>query len=154
MKKLCVFASLREIIICFSFLTFLLLISCNDSGTKSTTESMNTTENNAYAAGKTIYQKTCITCHQPDGKGMSGTYPPLANSDFLLADKNRAIAQVLKGSSTTYNVNGTAYSGVMPPQQLNDGDVAQVLNYVYHSWGNNGFTINAIDVKAVRDTLK
>jgi len=144
MKNLCVFVSL---------LTFLFFISCNDGGTKSSS-STGSVETTQYAQGKMIYQKTCISCHQPDGKGMPGTYPPLANSDFLLADKNRAIAQILKGSVATYVVNGTSYNGIMPPQQLNDGDVAQVLNYVYHSWGNNGFTLNGLDVKAVRDTLK
>jgi len=154
MKKLCVFASLRETIIYFSLIIFLLFAACEDSGTKNSTASSASTENTAYPAGKTIYQKTCISCHQPDGKGIQGTYPPLANSDFLQADKNRAIAQILKGSVATYVVNGTSYNGIMPPQQLNDGDVAEVLNYVYHSWGNNGFTISAIDVKAVRDTLK
>jgi nitrite reductase (NO-forming) len=51
-------------------------------------------------------------------------------------------------------VNGTEYQGVMTPQPLNDSDVAQVLNYVYHSFGNNGFTVSASDVKSVRDTIK
>ncbi len=107
-----------------------------------------------YLAGKTIYQKTCITCHQPNGKGTQGIYPPLAGSDYLLADKFRAIHQVLKGSSVKITVNGNPYQGAMTPQGLNDSDVAQVLNYVYHSFGNNGFTVSSADVKSVRDTLK
>ena len=112
------------------------------------------TDNTPYMAGKTIYQRTCITCHQADGKGMQGTYPPLAGSDYLLADKYRAIRQVIKGSFGKITVNGNDYQGVMTPQGLNDSDVAQVLNYVYHSFGNNGFTLSTADVKAVRDTIK
>ena len=111
-------------------------------------------EKTAYPEGKTIYQKTCIACHGNAGEGTMGTYPPLAKSDFLLADKNRAIYQVIKGSSTTYTVNGASYNGVMPPQGLSDEETAQVLSYVYHAWSNNGFVIAAADVKAVRDTIK
>ncbi|NNM94713.1 MAG: cytochrome c [Bacteroidia bacterium] len=108
----------------------------------------------ASTDGKTIYQKTCVACHNSDGMGAPGMYPPLAKSDFLLADKYRAIRQLLKGSSTPVTVNGTSYTGMMPPQPLSDEEAAQVLNYVYHAWGNNGFTLNAADIKAVRDTLK
>lgn len=130
--------------------------SCGENNDNST-QTNNTSaasDNSQYAAGKTIYQKTCITCHQADGKGMQGTYPPLAGSDYLLADKYRAIKQVLKGSMSKITVNGADYQGVMPPQSLNDSDAAQVLNYVYHSFGNNGFTVISADVKAVRDTIK
>lgn len=105
-------------------------------------------------AGKTIYQQTCLPCHGSSGEGVQGTYPPLAKSDFLLADKNRAIHQVLEGSSATYIVNGTSYNAMMPPQQLSNEQVAQVLDYVYHAWGNNGPHITAADVKAVKDTIK
>ncbi|HTA27609.1 MAG TPA: cytochrome c [Bacteroidia bacterium] len=134
-------------------------IACGgDDNSSSQTQTQSSTEspkdNSPYAAGKSIYQKTCITCHQADGKGMSGTYPPLAGSDYLLADKFRAIKQVLKGSMNKITVNGTDYQGIMTPQVLCDSDAANVLNYVYHSFGNNGFTISPSDVKCVRDTLK
>ena len=119
------------------------------AGTNNTTE-----EKTLYPEGKTIYQKTCIACHGTSGEGSMGMYPPLAKSDFLLADKNRAIYQVIKGSSTTYTVNGAQYNGVMPSQQLSDEETSQVLNYVYHAWGNNGFVLTTADVKAVRDSIK
>ena len=136
------------------FIVVLLLASCGDNTTPAKNTTPAITDNSPYTAGKTIYQKTCITCHQADGKGIQGTYPPLAGSDYLLADKLRAIHQVLKGSSNKITVNGTTYQGVMTAQVLNDSDVAQVLNYVYHSFGNNSFTVSATDVKSVRDTLK
>jgi|SRR6185437_11981900 len=141
-----------------------MFVACVDNNTNSSNGSSQSSSNNgssapteektAYPEGKTIYQKTCITCHGTSGEGTQGMYPPLAKSDFLLADKNRAIYQVIKGSSTTYTVNGSSYNGVMPPQGLSDGEEAQVLNYVYHAWGNNGFVLNTADIKAVRDTIK
>jgi nitrite reductase (NO-forming) len=133
-----------------------ILVSCGGENTnnQNTNTTVATLDNSPYAAGKTIYQKTCITCHQADGKGMQGAFPPLAGSDYLLADKFRAIRQVIKGSMNKITVNGTDYQGVMTPQSLNDSDIAQVLNYVYHSFGNNGFTVNPAEVKSVRDTIK
>lgn len=149
----------------YKLLSLLLIIalgfgSCGDDISNNSTQATAiantdaTMNNSPYAAGKIIYQKTCITCHQADGKGMQGTYPPLAGSDYLLANKYRAIRQVLKGSMNKITVNGNDYQGVMTPQGLNDSDVAKVLNYVYHSFGNNGFTVSSADVKAVRDTIK
>ena len=146
--------------LCAVLLTLLLFASCSDSSSSnsssssSNTAATSTEEKTAYPEGKTIYQKTCSSCHNSGGEGVMGTYPPLAKSDFLLADKNRAIHQVLKGSSAKYTVNGTDYEGVMPPQGLSDEETAQVLNYVLHAWGNNGPVINPADVKAVRDTIK
>jgi mono/diheme cytochrome c family protein len=144
-----------------TFITFIfinILLSCGGSADNTNknqvTNTTTTSDNTPYSAGKTIYQKNCITCHQADGKGMTGSFPPLAASDYLLKDKYRAIGQVLKGSMNKITVNGTDYQSVMPPQMLNDSDVALVLNYVYHSFGNNGFTVSAAEVKSVRDTRK
>ncbi|MGP8217381.1 MAG: c-type cytochrome [Bacteroidia bacterium] len=130
---------------------FCFLIACNNGGQPSEEN-----DNSPLAPGKKVYQTTCVVCHQPDGAGVTGIYPPLAQSDYLLADKNRAIHQVLKGSSGEIKVNGKTFHSLMPPQggNLKDDEIAAVLNYVYHSFGNNGFTITAADVKAVRDTVK
>ncbi len=127
-----------------SFLTLgLLLISCGEDSTSNqtttTTSSTASTNTPPVDSGPVIYKRTCNTCHQADGKGMQGAYPPLASSDYLLADKFRAIRQVLKGSTNKITVNGTDFNGVMPPQPLNDSEIANVLTYVYHSFGNNGF---------------
>ena len=88
------------------------------------------------------------------GQGISGAYPPLAGSDYLLANKYRAIHQVIKGSSGAIAVSGSTFNGIMPPQPLKDTDIAAALNYVYHSWGNKGFHVSALEVKKVRDTIK
>ncbi len=139
----------------FTILFCLLLVSCGGNGGSANRGAVSAgDETSAYPEGKKIYQQNCITCHNSDGQGTPGMYPPLAKSDFLLADKNRAIQQVLKGSSAEYLVNGATYTGMMPPQPLNDLEAAQVLNYVLHSWGNNGVVLTEADVKAVRDTLK
>lgn len=105
-------------------------------------------------AGKKVYDKTCIACHQANGKGDGKVFPPLAKSDYLLKDKKRAIRQVLLGSSGPIKVNGKTYNGVMPPQPLNDKEVADVLTYVLNSWGNKGGKVSKKKVKKIRKKLK
>ena len=70
------------------------------------------------AKGKGIYDKVCITCHQATGLGIPGAFPPLAKSDFLNKDVNRAIKGVVKGLSGPITVNGKKFNGAMPAQAL------------------------------------
>ncbi len=102
-------------------------------------------------AGRVLFQGTCSTCHQQDGKGVPNVFPPLAGSDYLLADKERAIGIVLNGLTGPITVNGTDYDSVMPPMsQLNDDEVAHILTYVMKSWGNDGPAVSAEEVARVR----
>ena len=101
-----------------------------------------------YAAGEEVYNSTCKACHQENGEGIVGAFPPLANSDYLLEDKNRAIKQVLEGSSGEIVVNGETYNGTMTPQNLEDQQVVDVVNYVLNSWGNEGGEVTLEDVQS------
>ncbi|MEO6883712.1 MAG: cytochrome c [Bacteroidia bacterium] len=151
MKKLFIYSF-------FLFFTCVEFYSCDDSAPKQNAETSvaKAIQDTAtkYASGKVIFEQTCITCHQFDGKGVAGTYPPLAQSDYLLADKQRAIQQVLQGSNKLITVNGNTFTSLMPPQELSDLEIADVLNYVYHTWGNNGYTVSSEDVKVKRIALK
>ncbi len=88
-------------------------------------------------SGKNIYTKTCFACHQANGEGIANAFPPLAKSDYLNADVKRAIDIVLNGKTGEITVNGAKYNSVMTKQVLTDDEVADVLTYVYNSWGNN-----------------
>ncbi|MES2125702.1 MAG: copper-containing nitrite reductase [Pseudomonadota bacterium] len=102
-------------------------------------------------AGKSLFNGTCSVCHQANGAGLPGVFPPLAKSDFLNADPGRAINAVVHGLSGKVKVNGKDYESVMPPMsQLNDDEVANILTYVLNSWDNKGGQVKASDVKAVR----
>ena len=100
--------------------------------------------------GSDLYKRNCVSCHQANGEGIPGAFPPLAQSDYL-ADKEKTIAQVIKGSSGEITVNGKTYNGTMPAQQLNDEEVSAVLTYVYGNLGNPGGVVTPDEVKAVRD---
>jgi len=87
--------------------------------------------------GKQIYMQTCFACHQAEGQGIPNAFPPLAKSDYLNADVNRAIGVVINGLSGEITVNGEKYNSVMTKQMISSDDVANVLTYVYNSWGNS-----------------
>lgn len=80
--------------------------------------------------GKAVYDSSCAACHQPDGKGVAGVFPPLADSDFFQQRPYEMAHIVLNGRSGEMVVNGEHYNGVMPPQDLSDDDIAAVINYV------------------------
>ena len=103
--------------------------------------------------GKQVYMGLCFACHQPDGKGLPGAFPPLAGSDFMLADRERAIRVVLKGLTGPVTVNGKTINSAMPPQEavLTDRQVADVLTYVYNTWGNTGDAFTTDQVKTIRN---
>jgi nitrite reductase (NO-forming) len=100
--------------------------------------------------GKEVYDTQCITCHMEKGEGIEGAFPPLAKSDYLMADKNRSIKQILEGATGEMTVNGKTYNGEMPAIDLTDEQVSDVLNYVRNSWGNKGAAVTPAEVKAQR----
>jgi nitrite reductase (NO-forming) len=100
-------------------------------------------------SGEDVYKRTCIACHQANGQGVPGSFPPLAKSDYL-ANKENVIRQVIRGSSGDLEVNGVKYNNTMPPQPLSDEEVAAVLTYVYGNFGNSGGTVMPDEVKQVR----
>ena len=101
------------------------------------------------AIGKQLFT-ACAACHQPTGKGVPNVFPPLAGSDFLNADKNRAISIILHGKQGEVVVNGVKYSNSMPLFPLSDQDVANVLTYIYNSFGNSGLEVTPEEVKSQR----
>jgi nitrite reductase (NO-forming) len=102
-------------------------------------------------AGQALFAGTCSVCHQTSGKGLANVFPPLAGSDLLEKEPKRAIEIALNGLSGKVTVNGDTYNSVMPPMsQLNDDELANILTFVTHSWGNQGYRYSAQEVSATR----
>lgn len=101
--------------------------------------------------GKQLYMQSCFACHQSAGQGIANAFPPLANSDYLNADVDRAINIVLNGLTGEITVNGNKYNSVMTSQNLTESEVADVLTYVYNNWGNNKSEVTTEMVKAVKE---
>ena len=106
--------------------------------------------NSKYSEGKEVYKNSCIACHMEDGKGLEGVFPPLADSDYLLADPVRALKQVLEGSDAIMTVNGVEYDEVMPPQDLSNEEAVDVVNYILNAWGNDGGEVTIDDLEKIK----
>ena len=103
------------------------------------------------ARGKDVYIGNCMSCHMEKGEGIEALYPPLAKADYMLKDQKRSIRIILQGQTGEITVNGKKYNVDMPAQNnLTDEQIADVLNYIYNSWGNKGKVITPDNVKAER----
>lgn len=106
-------------------------------------------------SGKGVYAGVCLACHMQNGEGITGVFPPLAKSDYLMKDVDRNIKSLIEGLSGEITVNGSTYNQVMPASGLDDQDIADVLNYVMNSWGNKADEmISKKQVAKVRASLK
>ena len=108
----------------------------------------------SLARGVTLYEKQCASCHGKDGHGVGGVYPPVAGNPSVTEPTGiNAIRIVLLGGfAPTTAAHPRPYS--MPPfaQQLNDADVAAVVTYIRHAWGNNASAVMERDVAIYRHT--
>lgn len=104
----------------------------------------------SIARGKDVYTAYCITCHMEQGEGMDDVYPPLAKSDYMMADKKRLTEQVLYGASGEMKVNGKTYNAEMAGFELSDQDASDLLNYIRNSFGNKAAAMTPDEVKSFR----
>jgi len=100
--------------------------------------------------GERSYKVNCLACHQANGEGIKGAFPPLAKSDYLMADTKRAINVMHNGLSGKITVNGVEYNGVMPKVNMTDDDIANVLTYIRNSWGNEGGKVTLKEVQEAK----
>ena len=103
------------------------------------------------AAGEKLFSSVCAACHQAEGQGLAGAFPPLANSDYLAAGTGPVIEAIINGLSGPVTVNGKDYNAVMPNlSYLGDEEVADIVTFVMNSWGNPGGEASSGEVAAVR----
>jgi mono/diheme cytochrome c family protein len=106
--------------------------------------------------GKKIFAANCQTCHQANGEGVPGQYPPLAGSEFTNGGSRRMAMIVLKGLQGPVKVKGRQYgSAVMQPwdKTLNDQKIADVMTYERSEWGNQASAVTAEQIAALRKEL-
>lgn len=104
----------------------------------------------SIARGKTLYEQQCLSCHMVDGSGVPSMNPPLIKTSFVLGPKAALIKVVINGMSQT-EVDDNTYTNNMPPHpDLTDQQIADVLTYIRHNFGNKATQITVTDVKAAR----
>ena len=95
------------------------------------------TKKESIAEGQEIYQDFCVQCHLNSGEGVSGVFPPLKSSDYLLNNIEKSIAGIKYGLKGKIIVNDEIYNSVMLNQGLDDEEIADVMNYILNEWGNS-----------------
>jgi mono/diheme cytochrome c family protein len=108
------------------------------------------------ANGQAVFVRVCAVCHQANGQGVPGVFPPLAGSPIVDGDPKLLIRLVLHGLQGPIEVNGKTYNSVMPGQGplLKDHEIANALSYVRNSWGHAASPVSADDVAAIRASEK
>ncbi len=106
------------------------------------------------ALGGQVYQRNCQACHQAEGQGIPGAFPPLVETDWVTGSKDRLVRVVLHGLQGPIEVRGEQYDGVMQPfGHLSDQHVAAVLTYIRQDWGNDASEVTEEEVAAIRSEV-
>lgn len=105
---------------------------------------------NSPAGVATNYQTFCAPCHQRNGEGAGGRFPPLTDPKWI-DQKDRLIDLVLNGLSGSIEVNGEKYNNVMPGFAfLDDSTIADILTYVRSSFGHQAGPITPEEIADIR----
>jgi mono/diheme cytochrome c family protein len=104
------------------------------------------------AKGKRVYQATCMLCHQPNGGGTPGQFPPLDGSEWVNGPVARLIRIPNNGLQGPITVKGENWTAAMPNMgaALSDDDFAALLTYIRSEWSNKSGPVKVDDVKKVR----
>jgi len=106
--------------------------------------------------GKKTYLANCATCHQPNGMGVAGQYPPLAGSEWVTGSTKRLGMIILKGLEGPMTVKGVQYgSAVMQPWEktLTDAKIADVITYIRQEWGNTAGPVSPEGIAVLRKEI-
>ena len=149
-----------KINIIFLLLVVFILAACGGSNTQNkkvqaTDAAENRLETTVEHPGNEVYQSVCLVCHMADGSGVPGMHRRLSESDYVTGDKERLIKVILNGMQGKVEVKGETYNSVMPPQaHLTDQQIADVLTFITHNFGNEASEITKEEVSEVRSANK
>ncbi|MBK1835618.1 PVC-type heme-binding CxxCH protein [Roseibacillus ishigakijimensis] len=114
----------------------------------------NTIDPAIHKRGKEIYDKTCIACHGPDGKGVAGAFPPLDGSEWVTGDPAPILKVLLHGLQGPIEVKGETYTNIMPPHVFSDQEMADVATYIRQTWSNDAPAVTEEEAAKVRAATK
>jgi mono/diheme cytochrome c family protein len=150
---------MKETILLFTLALF--LFSCGGKSEQSTSAGTNALPQKAAVPtaaddlanhpGERLYKQHCLVCHQADGNGVPGMFPPLHDTKWVNGDNETLISIVLHGMDEEIEVNGEIYNTIMAPlPHLSDQEVTDVLNYVRKRFGSVPADITVEQVAGVR----
>ena len=108
--------------------------------------------NDAVGRGQTLYSSYCGACHQPNGEGMVGVFPPLKGSAVVNRGDATKHIDIVLGGLQGARVSGVSYTNPMPAfgDTLSDADIAAIIDYERGAWGNHGSLVAPAQVASER----
>jgi len=109
----------------------------------------------AASGGQELYNKYCLACHQTDGSGVPGMFPPLVKTEKVLGPAGELVKIILTGLSGTIEIGDEMYDSAMPAlDYLSDKDISAILTFVRNNWGNRAKPVSPKEVAKVRSEIK
>ena len=106
------------------------------------------------SSGEKVFAVRCASCHQANGLGIAGQYPPLDGSNWVTSDPGIISNIILKGLKGEIVVKGETYGTSaavnMAAVAISDREIANVVTYVRQAWGNNAEEIFEDEVASIR----
>jgi mono/diheme cytochrome c family protein len=132
----------------------LISLSCKNASEENTSvasEQQHSPEmKESISRGAGLYRNFCASCHLAGGEGIKGVFPPVKDSDWLKEKQTESIHAIKFGLTGPIEVNGVEYDNFMPALGLSDSEIADIMNYINNSWGNNyGEPVTEEDVAAI-----
>ena len=124
--------------------------SANTSTTASTPVAA--VSSSATVSGATVFMDNCASCHQTNGGGVPGMYPPLAGNAVVTGPAAKVVHIVKDGLSGPIVARGKSYNGQMPAWKgtLSDPNIAAVITYIRSAWGNKAAAVTVPEVTAAK----
>ena len=109
-----------------------------------------------FDRGAKVYRNQCAQCHQADGNGVLGVYPPLVASNWVTGHPQVVSRILINGLNGPIVVKGSNYNGNMPAfgssgLALSDKDIAGVITYIRQEWGNSASDVTAATIAEYSD---
>ena len=109
-----------------------------------------------FDRGAKVYRNQCAQCHQADGNGVLGVYPPLVASSWVTGHPQVVSRILINGLNGPIVVKGSNYNGNMPAfgssgLALSDKDIAGVITYIRQEWGNSASDVTVATIAEYSD---
>ena len=103
--------------------------------------------------GKALYVANCQSCHQENGEGLKGAFPPLKGSTVVTGDNLELYVDIIMNGYDARAEYG-AMAAVGTNMEFNEQQVAAIINYERTAWGNSGKKVSAEEIKKIMDFIK